>query len=242
MKTMKLWALLAVFTLSIPMAQAQWGWKKVKGNGNIVTKTVNTGTYDDIKVVGSMDVTLVAGSEGNISVTTDENLHEYMNIEVKGNTLEIKHKKNYNLRTKKGIKVTVPFKDISGVRLVGSGDVNTKDQIKSNDLDVSVTGSGDIVLDVQTTNLDASVTGSGDLTLRGSTDTLTIDVTGSGDFRGTDLQAKNTDVTVSGSGDAKVVARESIKARVSGSGDILYTGNPAKSDTKAHGSGDIRSN
>ncbi|MGV6832311.1 MAG: GIN domain-containing protein, partial [bacterium] len=49
----------------------------------------------------------------------------------------------------------------------------------------------------------------------------------------------NTVVSVAGSGDAEVVCRESLKARVAGSGDIEYKGNPAKEDTKVSGSGSI---
>ena len=44
-----------------------------------------------------------------------------------------------------------------------------------------------------------------------------------------------------GSADIKVTATEMIKARVSGSGDIRYKGNPKKIDTKTSGSGDISS-
>lgn len=240
MKTMLKIALsAAVILLGTQTASAQWGNKKVVGNGNVTTKTVNTSDYDGVNVVGSMDVHLEKGSEGNISVTTDDNLHEYIIIEIKGDDLVIKTKKNVYLKTKKGIHVTVPFDDISKVSLTGSGDVDTKDAIDTQNLDVSLTGSGDIVLAVNTGLTKADITGSGDMNLSGKTVNLEVGVTGSGDFSGFDLQADDTDAYVSGSGDVRVVANKSLKARVSGSGDIVYKGNPEKSDTKTSGSGDI---
>jgi len=39
-------------------SKAQWGYNKVVGDGNVTTKSVSTGDYDEIKVVGSMDVHL----------------------------------------------------------------------------------------------------------------------------------------------------------------------------------------
>jgi hypothetical protein len=189
-----------------------------------------------------MDIHLEKGTEGNISVTTDDNLHEYLEIEVKDNTLVIKTKKNTYLKTKKGIHIKVPFNDISEVSLVGSGDIDTKDTIKADELDVRVTGSGDVVLAVESNMVDANITGSGDMVLTGSTNSLDVSVTGSGDFKGSDLVSQNTEARVSGSGDARVVAKQSLKARVNGSGDITYSGNPEKSDTKTSGSGDISSN
>ncbi|MBP6585664.1 MAG: DUF2807 domain-containing protein, partial [Flavobacterium sp.] len=47
-------------------------------------------------------------------------------------------------------------------------------------------------------------------------------------------------VNVSGSGDIKVNCTEFIEARVAGSGDIEYKGNPKKVDTKVAGSGTIK--
>ena len=243
MKTLlKLTLAVSLSLLGISESNAQWGNKKVVGNGNVTTKTINTGNYDGIKGVGSMDIHLEKGTEGNISVTTDDNLHEYLEIEVKDNMLVIKTKKNTYLKTKKGIHIKVPFNDISEVALVGSGDIDTKDTINSDELRVRVTGSGDVELALEANTVDASVTGSGDMVLTGKTDSLEISVTGSGDFKGSDLVSQNTDARVSGSGDASVVAKQSLKARVNGSGDITYSGNPEKSDTKTSGSGDISSN
>jgi len=243
MKTvLKLSLAITLSLLGISESHAQWGNKKVVGNGNVTTKTVSTGNYDGIKGVGSMDIHLERGTEGSITVQTDDNLHEYLEIEVKDNMLVIKTKKNVYLKTKKGIHVTVPFNDISEVSLVGSGDVDTNDTITADDFEVNVTGSGDVELTIEANDVDASVTGSGDIVLRGTTNSLEVSVTGSGDYEGSDLIAQHTDAKVSGSGDARVYAKQSIKARVHGSGDIVYYGNPAKSDTKTSGSGDISSN
>ena len=243
MKTLlKLTLAISLSLLGISESNAQWGNKKVVGSGNVTTKTVNTGNYDGIKGVGSMDIHLEKGTEGNITVTTDDNLHEYLEIEVKDNMLVIKTKKNTYLKTKKGIHITVPFNDISEVSLVGSGDIDTKDTIKTDELEVRVTGSGDVDLALEANMVDANITGSGDMVLSGSTNSLDVSVTGSGDFKGSDLVSQNTEARVSGSGDARVVAKQSLKARVNGSGDITYSGNPEKSDTKTSGSGDISSN
>lgn len=225
--------------LSCTSSFAQWS-KKVKGNGNVTTKTIKTGSYDQIKSVGSMDVTLVSGTEGTITVKTDENLHEYIEIETNGSALVIKIKNNTNISTKKGIHVTVPFESIDEVTLTGSGDITTKNPIKTTDFDTSVTGSGDLVLDINAQEVNAKVTGSGDLTLVGTTNKLEVKVTGSGDFHGEKLNSADTEAYVSGSGDAKVAASKQLKARVHGSGDIRYIGDPERRDTKVSGSGSIK--
>ena len=222
--------------------QAQWKKNKVKGNGNITTKTVTTSDYDQVKVVGSLTVDLVSGNEGSISVTADDNLHEYIEIESNDGVLKVKMKKGVSYSSKHDIVVKVPFKDLSEVSLTGSGDVRSESPIKGSNLSLMVTGSGDMVLAVDGDTVDAKITGSGDMKLSGSANNLEVKVTGSGDFEGYTLNAASTEVYVSGSGDAEVNAKNNLKARVSGSGDIRYTGNPGKSDTKVMGSGSIKSN
>ena len=239
MKSVKL--LICALLIST-MAHAQWwGSKGVKGNGKMTTETRTTSDYDGIRCAGSMDYILVAGDEGKITLEGEENLLKYIVTEIKNGQLVVKVEKGVNLKPSWGktIKITIPFKDIENVSLAGSGDLWNEDTIRSENLDVSLAGSGDIVLDIESQNVKGSIAGSGDLTLKGSTEDLEARVAGSGDFHGFELESDNTVVSIAGSGDAKVVSNVSLKARVAGSGDIEYRGNPAKEDTKVSGSGSI---
>ena len=233
--------LLALSSISV---QAQWWGNRVKGNGNYVTVERSVGDYDEVAVAGFFDVELVAGEEGELKVYGEENLLEHIITEVKGDRLKIKTEKGYNLKPSswkkgKGIKITVPIKDIDAVYLSGSGDVYGDVTINSDVFDTSVSGSGDITLKVKASKVEASVAGSGDLRLSGTTDEFDAKVAGSGDIHAFDLSSNYTEVSVAGSGDARVNASEEIKARVAGSGDIRFSGNPKKQDTKTSGSGDI---
>ncbi|MBO3097693.1 head GIN domain-containing protein [Gelidibacter pelagius] len=217
--------------------------RKIKGNGNVMTITRTTSDYDAVKFAGSFDYVLVSGTEGKIKIEGEENLLQYIITEVKNGTLSIRTENRINLQTSrnKTIKVTVPFEAIDAVSLSGSGDVWNESIISATNFKASITGSGDVTLEVEATAIDASVTGSGDLTLKGKTNNLKASVTGSGDYKGSNLSANDVVVSVTGSGDAKVVCHGHLKARVSGSGDIKYTGSPKTEDSKVAGSGSIGS-
>lgn len=229
----------SIFFVSTSYAQIG---KKIKGNGNMTTITKTTSDYESIKCAGSFDYILVAGNEGQIKIEGEENLLEYIIVEVKNNALIVKVKDHANISASqnKTIKVTIPFKEISAISLAGSGDLWNEDIITSDNLNVSLAGSGDINLKVNTNIIEGALAGSGDLTLKGTTNNLIAKVAGSGNFHGADLKSNDTDVSVSGSGDAKVVSLERLKARVAGSGDIVYSGNPGQEDSKVSGSGSIR--
>ena len=239
---MKKSILLLVAILFISSINAQnWGSKTIKGNGKEATITRKTSDYDGIRCAGWMDFILVKGNEGTITLEGEENLLDHIVTEVQGGDLVIKTENNVNLKTSwnKTIKITIPFEEIDKVTLSGSGDIITRDKIIADDFEAKVSGSGDVVLDIEANEIDAAVTGSGDLTLTGKTNELEVSVTGSGDFHGFKLEANNTDAQVTGSGDIEVVCNNELKARVTGSGDIEYKGNPKREDSKVTGSGSI---
>jgi hypothetical protein len=241
MRKMKNLGALSLILLVTISCSAQWG-KTIKGNGDNVTIDRSTGDYDAISVSGWFDVDLVDGQEGELTLEGESNLLEYIKTEVKDGKLVIKTEKGINLKPSNwngGIRITVPVESINSVALSGSGDIVGKTTIKTDRLSTAMSGSGDITLDVDANSVDASMSGSGDITFSGRTKDFEATISGSGDIKAFDMEADNVDATVSGSADIKVTANKMLKARVSGSGDITYRGNPEKLDTKTSGSGDI---
>jgi len=218
---------------------AQFFTKKVKGNGDIITKTRTVSNYDKIGVAGAFDVKLFKGNEAEITIKADENLMEYIITEVKNGNLKIKTKKGYNIRASKTIVITIPFDDISAVSLAGSGDIYSDDVLDTSNLKLSLAGSGDINLGVSTKNLETSIAGSGNMNLKGDSKEYTCSIAGSGNINAYKLKASKVTVKIAGSGNVKVHATNEIHAKSAGSGNIYYTGNPSVEKTSSAGSGSI---
>ncbi|MEJ2163406.1 MAG: DUF2807 domain-containing protein [Robiginitalea sp.] len=239
---MKKIVLFTISMLTVLSVSAQWG-KRIKGNGNTVTEERSVGDYDGVSVSGWFDVELVSGNEGNLTLMGEENLLEHLETKVKNGKLVIKPESGYNLQPSswkgKGILITIPVENINSVMLSGSGDIVGKTTLQSDVFEVVMSGSGDITLEIEADAVDTTLSGSGDIKLTGNAGSFTVKVSGSGDVHAFELEARDVDATVSGSADIQVTAIESLKGRVSGSGDITYKGDPPKVDTKSSGSGDI---
>ncbi len=212
----------------------------IKGSGNVITKTVTTQPYDQISVRGSMEVYLEKGTEGNIQVTAEDNVQEHILVESDGKELIISMKGNTSLRNTKTIKITVPFEKVSEISLLGSGKVEGTEVVKNESLSLNLRGSGEMELAVDASSIDAQLNGSGGMKLSGSATDFKVKTTGSGNFEGKNLSTENTEVYVAGSGNAKVNAKSKLKARIQGSGNVVYSGNPASNDSKVMGSGTIK--
>ena len=243
MKLIRTTTLLAGISLLMACnLNGQWG-KRVKGNGNEVTIERSVGSYESVALSGWFDVELVSGSEGELTLTGEENLLEHVVTEVKNGKLQIRTERGYQLKPSSwksgGIQITVPVESIEEVTLSGSGDIVGKTPIKAMRFHAGLTGSGDISLEIDSDDLEATLSGSGDIELSGSAERFEVRVSGSGDVKAFELEADEVEATVSGSADIRVTANQVLVARVSGSGDINYRGNPSKVDSKTSGSGDI---
>ncbi len=232
-------AALFVSILFLTSCNAQ-KYGRIKGSGNIINETRNVGSFEKVAVSGSFDVFLVKGNEGKLDIKIEDNLLAYLVTEVDNGKLKIKWKKGTSINTRKAVIITVYFKDIEAVSLSGSGDIIGKDLIKSNNFEVAVAGSGDIKLDVETNEMDAAISGSGDIDLEGSSENFTAAIAGSGDIDAVNLKTDKATLRISGSGGITITVINELIAKISGSGDIKYKGNPKIEDIKVSGSGDVR--
>ena len=87
-----------------------------------------------------------------------------------------------------------------------------------------------------------NISGSGNITGNGEVETLVVKINGSGNLMSKEIKSKSATITINGSGDGEVFAIDSISAKINGSGNIKYFGNPENVDTIINGSGDIKSN
>lgn len=234
--------LISILTLLIigTSLNAQIFTKKITGNGKLITENRNLSDYDKISVAGPFDMILAKGKEGAISIKADENLMEYIETEVENGHLKIRHKKGYQLKSYKTIAITVPFETIETISLAGSGNVSSGDILKASELNINLAGSGTIDLPVSTKILKSDIAGSGNIKLSGNSEVFYCKIAGSGNLEGYNLKATASHINIAGSGNVKIHTISEIHSKIVGSGDVIYTGNPAIEKSKSVGSGTIR--
>jgi len=118
-------------------------------------------------------------------------------------------------------------------RFFQSGQLNISDQ-----LTVQSTGSGEINAHFDSERLNVLVSGSGDVNLSGITDSQIISMTGAGNYYAFDLTSNSCIIENSGAGNAEISVGNELDAKISGSGNVSYKGNPTIISTIT-GSGEL---
>ncbi len=178
------------------------------------------------------------------------------------------------------INVYITVENIDGLYVSGSGNLVAETILKSENLDLNVSGSGSMELQAEVSgDVSADISGSGDLKIKGNcrdissqvsgsgkvyiantirrharfglsgsgkvlaagkAESVKVTISGSGKVLAADLETDRCDVNISGSGDVEINVKSELDARITGSGSVMYKGNPNHINSHSSGSGKIR--
>ena len=226
--------------LIIPLFFSACNYKRVTGNGNVVTETREIRDAHRIRLAGSMDVEITQGNTVSVKVEADENLQQYIITRMRDGYLDIRQKDNININTSSAIKVYITTDRLDQIRLTGSGNITGMSKFTGSDkLDIDILGSGNVAMEVNTPSVEAEISGSGSITLAGETRDQKVSINGAGNYTADALKAEQVRVNIAGSGDVRVFADALLDINIAGGGSIYYKGSP---QIKQHiaGTGDIR--
>jgi hypothetical protein len=212
--------------------------KNVQGNGTIVRKVRQTPPFEGLRVSTGIDVYLRQGDNISVEVETDENLHEYINTNVRNGVLNVYT--DLNIRKASVKKVYITMKDVTSLHSSSAGDIFGETPVRTENIEIGASSAGDIKLEVYARNINVNISSSGDVTLEGECENLFARLSSAGDLNAFDLKAKEAEVNASSAGDASISVRERLRARASSAGNIIYQGNPGFLDSHSSSAGTIR--
>ena len=138
--------------------------------------------------------------------------------------------------TAKGIKTP----DLS-IKATSSGDINAK--VAGGDVSVDASTSSDVVVSGTYEKLDIKASTSGDVILSGTCDNLNAKASTSGDVKASDLTAQQSDLRASTSGNIRAkVSGGNVSVDAGTSGDVILSGTCDNLDAKAGTSGKVKAN
>lgn len=205
-------------------------------------ETRKIGSFNYVSLGISGDLIITQGKSTSLVLEGDADDLEDIETYVKDGKLKIRRESNNWFGSSMDkVKIHVTLVDFEGASVSGSGSITNSNNLKGDDVDLSVSGSGSIHIYVECKTIDSHISGSGEIDLEGKVDALDLHISGSGDLNSLAMEANRLEAHISGSGSAKVKVKDEIDAHISGSGRIRYEGDPAKIREKVSGSGSVKS-
>jgi hypothetical protein len=194
--------------------------------------------FNAVELQGIGNLTIQQTGSESLTIEAEDNIIPYLKSEVENNRLTLYTENGVNIRTTKPINYKVTVKDLSDLKLTGSGTINVEN-INTNDLKITTSGSGNVSASTDTNSLEVVLSGSGDANMNGKTDSQNATISGSSRYQAENLQSKEAKIDISESGSATLKVSDALDVRIAGSGSVEYAGNPTVSK-QISGSGVLR--
>lgn len=190
----------------------------INGSGDLVSESRNISNFTKVKIDGVFEVMITQGDVPSVEIIANENIINMVKTVVGGNELKLYLDDDYNYQNIE-LYANIIVPSIKSIKNSGSGNILILNVDNDDDFNVNNSGSGDI-------------------SIEGTTQNLILKNEGSGEFNGFLFTTNDCSIRVIGSGDCKVNCANNLNTNIKGSGSIYYVGLPTiKADIS--GSGEI---
>ncbi|RMG27792.1 MAG: DUF2807 domain-containing protein [Bacteroidetes bacterium] len=216
-----------------------------QGQGAVVQQSLQLPTFDgfDLKIAGKVYVR--QSDTFSVVVEGQQNVIDLLDTDVDNGIWKIRFRQCVNQHDDLNLYISLPA--LNYVKVSGSGDVLGQSLFDASafvDLKISgsgnialdlaterfsgkITGSGNMQLNVEADEAESQLTGSGNFELQGSARHYEARISGSGDVHAFDFLAQDCEVRILGAGNAQVHATQTLDINIGGSGNVRYRGQPA---------------
>lgn len=216
----------------------------VKSAGDEITVVKSVSTFDQLFLGPHLNFNLVQDTVEKVVITGGKNLLNFVEVQVENGVLTImnKNKCNFLRSYKKEITVDIHLKNVINITFEGTKPMNCVNQLVATDLTLVMRdGAGHVNMNVNANSLNTVTThGWCNYTLNGTVNFLNLSIRGNGFGSSNMVVNDSINVISSTSEDLRILANNvQLRAEISSSGNIGYTGTPSVIFFENYGTGEL---
>ncbi|OJJ21080.1 hypothetical protein BKI52_10945 [marine bacterium AO1-C] len=213
------------------------GWPNANAQKNTDTRPLPN--FTAFNFYGAAKIYLVQGNEEKIVLKTKRKLDvSEITTDVRQGKLYITSRRPKVLFNPR-LKIYIHFKKLELIEIEGKARVYGQTAIKGEKLDLIVMGSSRTYLDVELNQFKTHLMGAGGINVKGKAKYQNLVVDGAGAIRAANLEGIEVRAQLNGAGNILTHAIGTLRAGISGVGQIRYRGNPVNTKFSTDGVGSI---
>jgi len=207
------------------------GRASVQGSGSVESRDFDVADFTGINISGNYEVIWQQASSYSLVIEMQENLFDYLEVAVRGNTLHIDSSRSFNTTSANRPRIYIESPSIDSANFAGAINASNWDSIQGANFSVDTSGAVNLTFDLQVMNFQASLAGAGDLTLTGQADVANVSSSGASTVEALDLQTKAATISITGAGNVNVAVSDDLTVSLTGAGRVRYVGDPTITST-----------
>lgn len=198
----------------------------VVGSGEVVSEQRDVDNFTEVLLSGVGHLSITQTGNESLTIEAENNILPLLTSEVHGGRLVLGSEPGAHFTPKRPIRYTLTVKDLSVIRISGAGNAEVP-ALGTPSLRLELSGAGNMsVTGLAAESLEVSLSGAGSATCAGEVRSQEVRISGAGSYHAEDLASVTARAVISGTGSAHLRVSEELDARVSGVGNIDYSGNP----------------
>ena len=215
-------ALLIVFTVFYGIFYSGF-----RGSGNVVTKDVVVSNFDKVSLNGIGNLHIVQGDKESLTIEAEDSVMDKISVRVDDKTLYLEQESdwwNWPI-IRKNINFYLTVKNIAKISVSGAGSIKS-DSLKSNDMEIVISGAGKVDLNIEAKTLKSDISGAGSMVIVGKVNSQKLLVSGAAKYNARELESNEADIKLSGVSEVRVFAKDKLTIDISGASKLFYRGDP----------------
>jgi len=238
---MKTRILISLFTLALTLNSCDFNFSlgKVEGNGNVLLEErIVSGIINEVIASNGLEVELHEKNQQQVHVEADDNLHEFIETELKNGKLYVRATKNIVYAKSK--KVIVAFSSLNAIEASSGANVNTLSPILADNLFLKSSSGGSLEINAMSKELTVQASSGSSIKISGQARSFDVKASSGSRIEAKDLVALQVNAKASSGADVTLYIENSLEAEVSSGGDIKYYGEPKIVNKNNSSSGSVR--
>lgn len=221
---MQLKVLLPLFLIlisSFSLSAQRW----LRPSGEIATKEYNFSDFKGIRISNDFKayVRFASGKE-QVSIKADDNLFQYIRVEMDGDILDIRLRDHMSIRGEETLKAYITAEAISSFEADNDAEIFLENKLSTASAEVSLSGDSVLKGEVDIEELDVRLSSDSVMKLSGKSEHVNALLKGDSILEDYDFDIQNLKVTLKGDSVARLTVHQSIDVKAAGDSVFHYKG------------------
>jgi len=209
----------------------------ISGNGNVVTKEVRTGTFNNLNVSNALDVVIIPSDSQKVVIKADENLVDVIKVRVRDNTLLISSERRIRLARSK--KIEVYTRELEQIEASAAATIKNSESLSAENFKIACSSAAEIIINGHFGDLKVEASSASNVKLYGQSNNIRANVSSAAGLNAFGMTVENASVWASSAANAKVFVTHEANFDASSAGSIIYEGDPIVKNINTSSGGSV---
>ena len=230
-------------------------------SGRLETREYDFSNFTEVEIGSVAKVEFIQSDEAEyMIIEADDNMFPHLIIEQRGKRVRVRHEPISTTRRTPTINITVVYKDLRELRLLGASksnfcnDSGSLDDLKidlsgaskltgnlhANKVEVTLSGASNFDGELHANQGHFSLSGASEMSLCGACASMVLRASGASSTHCFGLISEHLDATISGASTCRHTVTDTLKVTLSGASTLIYDGSPTVLRSDVSGASSLR--